>query len=112
MIHRLWPHSRCITVFAPELATQLLPKVGVAWMPKGSHLAIMTPGQHRKHYLAGALDLATGTLHPCLGPRKTTALCRDLPNRLDARYPTERYTWLSVVVHHDKIHQAMAVELW
>ena len=112
MMHRLWGHSRCIIAFAPELATQLLPKVGVAWMPKGSHLAVMTPGQHRKHYLAGALDLATGTLHHCLGPRRATALCRDLPNRLDASYPTERSTRLSVGVHHGKIHQAMAVELW
>jgi DDE superfamily endonuclease len=47
-----------------------------------------------------------------LGPRKTNALFRDLLTGLDARYPAERYTRLSVVVDHDKIHQAQAVEDW
>jgi transposase len=31
-------------VFADELDIHLLPKVGCAWMPKGTQLAIMTPG--------------------------------------------------------------------
>jgi putative transposase len=58
----------------------------------------MTPGQNQKHYLAGALELTTGTRHHCLGPRKTNALFRDLLTVLDARYPAERYTRLYVVV--------------
>src|ERR671917_1640008 len=56
-------------VFADELDVHLLPKVGCAWMPKGTQVEVMTPGQNQKYYLAGALDLATGTLHPCLGTR-------------------------------------------
>jgi transposase len=76
-------------LFADELDIHLLPKVGCAWMPQGRQLAIMTPGQNQKHYLAGALDLATGTLLHCLGPRKTNALFRDLLSVLDARYPAE-----------------------
>jgi putative transposase len=64
-------------VFADELDIHLLPKVGCAWMPQGTQLAVMTPGQNQKHYLAGALELATGTLHHCLRPRKTNALFRD-----------------------------------
>ena len=68
-------------VFADELDIHLLPKVGCAWMPKGTQLEVMTPGQNQKHYLAGALDLATGTLLHCLGPRKTNALFRDLLSR-------------------------------
>ena len=58
-------------------------------------MEVMTPGQHQQHYLAGALDLATGTLHHCLGARKTNALFRDLLSVLDVRYPAERYTRLS-----------------
>jgi putative transposase len=81
-------------------------------MPKGTQLEVMTPGQNQKHYLAGALELTTGTLHHCRGPRKTNALCRDLLTGLDAGYPAERYTRLSGVVDHDKIHQAKAVEDW
>ena len=99
-------------VFADELDIHLWPKVGCAWMPKGTQLEGMTPGQNQKHYLAGALDLSTGTLHHCLGPRKTNALFRDLLTRLDARYPAEQYTRLYVVGDHYKIHQAKAVEPW
>jgi hypothetical protein len=74
-------------VFADELDIHLLPKIGYAWMPKGSQLKVMTPGQNQKHYLAGALDLATGMLLHCVGPRQTNALSHDLLGRLDACYP-------------------------
>jgi putative transposase len=81
-------------------------------MPKGTQVEVMTPGQNEKHYLAGALDPITGTMHYCLGARKTNALFRDLLGILEARYPAEPYTRLSVVVDHDKIHKAKAVEQW
>src|SRR6266511_3016859 len=99
-------------VFADELDIHLVPKVGCAWMPKGTQLEVMTPGQNQKHSLAGALELTTGTLHHCLGPRKTHALFRDLLTCLDARYPADRYTRLYVVVDNSKIHKAKAVEEW
>jgi putative transposase len=99
-------------VFADELDSQLLPKVGCAWMPKGTQLAVMTPGQNQKHYLAGALDLATGTLLHCLGARKTNQLFRDLLETLEVSYPAERYARLYVVVDNYKIHKAKAVEPW
>jgi hypothetical protein len=62
--------------------------------------------------LAGALDLATGTLLHCLGARKTNQLFRDLLETLEASYPAERYTRLYVVVDNYKIHKAKAVEQW
>jgi putative transposase len=99
-------------VFADELDIQLLPKVGCAWMPKGTQLEVMTPGQNHKHYLAGALDLSTGTLHYCLGARQTNALFRDLLSLLEERYPADGYTRLYVVVDNYKIHKAKAVEPW
>jgi putative transposase len=99
-------------VFADERAVHLLPTVGDAWMPKASPLEVMTPGQDQKHYLARALDLATGMLLHCVGPRKTNALFRDLLGRLDACSPAERFTQLYVVVDNYQIHQAKAVEQW
>jgi transposase len=99
-------------VFADELDIHLLPKVGSAWMPQGTQVEVMTPGQNAKYSLAGALDLATGTLLHCLGARKTNALVRDLLTLLDERYPAAQYTRLYVVVDNDKIHQAKAVEQW
>jgi putative transposase len=99
-------------VFADERAIHWLPQVGCAWRPKGPQREVMTPGQHQKHSLAGALDLSPGTLHHCLGPRNTHARCRDRLTRLDARYPAERYMRLDVVVENDTIHQAKAGEPW
>jgi putative transposase len=99
-------------VFADELDIHLLPKVGYAWMPQGRQVEVMTPGQNQKHYLAGALELTTGTLHYWVGPRKTNALFRDLLTQLAACYPADRYTRLYVVVDNYQIHQAKAVEQW
>jgi transposase len=99
-------------VCADELDVHLLPPVGWAWMPKGTQGEVLTPGQHQQHSLAGALDLATGTRHHYLGTRKTHALCRDLLALLETNSPVERYTQVDVVVDHDKIHQAKAVEPW
>jgi hypothetical protein len=81
-------------------------------MPQGTQLAVMTPGQHQKHDWAGGLDRATGMLLHSCGPRKTHALVRDLLSVLEVYDPAERYTRLSVVVDHSKIHQAKAVEPW
>src|SRR5215831_14700978 len=78
-------------VFADEVDIHLLPKVGYGWMPKGSQVAVMTPGTNEKHYLAGAIDLTTGTLHHCLGPRKTSGLFLELLQRLDAVYRPTPY---------------------
>jgi putative transposase len=99
-------------VFADGLDIPLLPKVGCAWMPKGTQMEVMTPGQNQTHYLAGALDLPTGTLRHCMGARKTNAMFRDLLGFLETSYPAERYTRIYVVVDNYKIHKAKAVEQW
>jgi len=101
-----------VLVFADELAIHVLPKIGAAWMPKGSQEAVMTPGQNEKHFLAGALNLATGKILHCLGPRKNNALFRDLLTLLDRTYPERQVRRISVVVDNYKIHKAKAVEQW
>jgi putative transposase len=101
-----------VLVFADELDIQLLPKVGAAWMPKGSQEEVMTPGQNEKHYLAGALNLATGKILYGLGPRKTNALFRDLLTLLDHTYPARGVRRIYVVVDNYKIHKAQAVNQW
>ena len=99
-------------VFADELDIHLLPKVGAAWMPKGIQMAVMTPGTNEKYYLAGALELSTGTLRHCCGPRKTNALFRELLETLDDAYPAPQCQRVYVVVDNYKIHKAKAVEAW
>jgi putative transposase len=72
----------------------------------------MTPGQNQKHYLAGALEVSTGRLHHCLGPRKTNGLFRALLQTLEDAYPAAQYQRVYVVVDNYKIHKAKAVEEW
>ena len=99
-------------VFADELDMHLLPKVGAAWMLQGTQAEIMTPGKNEKHYLAGALHLATGQLLYCLGPRKNNGLLRELLALLDATYPARQISRIYVVADNYCIHKAKAVEQW
>ena len=99
-------------LFADELDIALLPKSGYQWMPKGTPVEVLTPGQNEKHYLAGAWDFRTKRVHYRVGPRKTNALFRNLLDTLETRYPARRYDRIFVVVDNYSIHQAQAVERW
>lgn len=99
-------------VFADELDISLLPKVGYQWMPKGTQVEVMTPGTNEKRYLAGALNISTGTTQHCVWYRKTTGLFVDLLDTLDRAYPAPRFTSLSVVADNAKIHKAQEVTKW
>jgi transposase len=92
--------------FADELDISLLPKVGYQWMPKGVQVEVLTPGTNEKRYLAGALDITTGTTQHCVWYRKTTGLFLDLLTTLDRAYPAPTFSRLSVVVDNSKIHYA------
>jgi transposase len=90
--------ERAILLFADELDVHLLPEVGYQWMPQGETVPVVTPGQHQKHYLAGALDLKTGWIVHCTGFRKTNVLFRALLDTLERRYPEARFDHVYVVV--------------
>jgi transposase len=98
--------------FADELDISLLPKVGYQWMPKGVQVEVLTPGTNKKRYLAGALDITTGTITHCVWYRKTTGLFLDLLNTLDRAYSMSAFSQLTVVVDNAKIHHAEAVAKW
>jgi transposase len=99
-------------LFADELDISLLPKVGYQWMPKGAQVEVMTPGTNAKRYLAGALNISTGTTAHCVWYRKTTGLFLDLLATLDRAYPARAFFQLSVVVDNSKIHYAGEVAKW
>jgi transposase len=98
--------------FADELDINLLPKVGYQWMPKGEQVEVQTPGTNEKRYLAGALDLTTGTLTHCVWYRKQSGLFLDLLETLDRTYPAPLFTHLTVVADNAKIHKAAKVQQW
>jgi transposase len=101
-----------VLFFADELDIALLPKVGYQWMPRGAQVEVPTPGTNEKRYLAGALDITTGTTQQCVWYRKTTGLFLDLLATLDREYPARAFARLSVVVANSKIHYAGEVEKW
>jgi transposase len=98
--------------FADELDINLLPKVGYQWMPKGEQVEVMTPGTNEKRYLAGALDLTTGTITHCVWYRKQTGLFLDLLETLDRMHPAPLFSHLTVVADNAKIHHAQKVQQW
>jgi putative transposase len=91
-------HEREGMVCADARDIHLLPQVGAAWMRQGTQVEVMTPGQHEKHSLAGALHLTAGQRLHCCGPRKNTGLFRDLLTKRDRRYPAPRCQRIDVVV--------------
>lgn len=98
--------------FADELDISLLPKVGYQWMPKGEQVEVMTPGTNEKRYLAGALNLTTGTITHCVWYRKQTGLFLDLLETLDRTHPAPLFTHLTVVADNAKLHHAQKVQQW
>jgi transposase len=98
--------------FADELDISLLPKVGYQWMPKGTQVEVMTPGTNEKRYLAGALDITTGTIPHCVWYSKVTGLFLDLLKPLDRTYPVRAFSHLVVVADNAQIHHAVEVETW
>src|SRR6185295_2908085 len=98
--------------FADELDINLLPKVGYQWMPKGEQVEVMTPGTNEKRYLAGTLDLTTGTITHCVWYRKQTGLFLDLLETLERTHPAPFFSHLTVVADNAKIHKAAKVQQW
>jgi transposase len=98
--------------FTDELDINLLPKLGYQWMPKGEQVEVLTPGTNEKRYLAGALDLTTGTITQCVWYRKQTGLFLDLLETLNRTYPAPRFSHLTVVADNAKIHHAQKVQQW
>jgi transposase len=98
--------------FADELDINLLPKVGYQWMPKGEQVEVLTPGTNEKRYLAGALDLTTGTITHWVWYRKQSGLFLDLLDTLDRTHPAPLFSRLTVVADNAKIHHAKKVQQW
>jgi hypothetical protein len=81
-------------------------------MPKGEQVEVMTPGANEKRYLAGALDLSTGTITHCGWYRKQTGLFLARLDTLERSPPVPLFTHLTVVVDNAKIHKAQKVQQW
>lgn len=99
-----------VLVYEDEVDIHLNPKIGWDWMPRGLQREVVTPGQNRKTYLAGALEPCTGRLLVVEGVRKTAALFLDLLEALLRRHPDARR--IHVVLDNYGIHKDRRAQAW
>lgn len=95
-------------VFSDEVDLHLNPKVGLDWMNRGTQRDLPTPGQNKKHYLAGALDSRTRKLLFVDGPRKNSQLFCELLDVLAAAYPDAKT--VHVILDNYGIHTSRLVK--
>jgi transposase len=94
-------------LYSDEVDIHLNPKIGRDWMLRGQQRRILTPGKNEKFYLAGALDVRTGTLHTTGAARKGVALFCELLELLAKSYGPE-VRCLHLIVDNYCIHSAHA----
>jgi len=58
--------------FEDEVDVHLNPKIGRDWMPRGHRRCVLTPGQNKKRFVAGALNAVTGKVTWVVGPTKAS----------------------------------------
>jgi transposase len=92
-------------LYADEVDIHLNPKIGRDWMLPGQQRRVVTPGKNEKFYLAGALDVRTGTLHTTGLARKGAALFCALLRDLDKHYGAVARR-IHLVVDNYAIHSA------
>ena len=79
-----------VVLYVDEVDIHLNPKIGLDWMLRGQQKEVVTPGQNRKRYLAGAFNPKTGELIWVEGERKDSLLFIELLWELHLHYPQAR----------------------
>ena len=95
--------------FVDEADIDLNPRIGFTWSRRGCQCAIPTPGQNRKHYLAGALHAHSGQLVWVEGERKNQGLFLRLLQAIRRQYRRARRI---IILDNYIIHKTQAVARW
>lgn len=98
-----------VAYFEDEVDIHLNPKIGRDWMHRGRQKRIMTPGQNKKAYLAGALALDGTDFVYAEWPKKNADLFIALLGELDRHHPDERVV-IHLVVDNYSIHSSIKVK--
>ena len=94
--------------YVDEADIDLNPRIGPAWMQKGTQTAVPTPGKNQKRYLAGALHSETGQVIWVEDKKKNSFLFIQLLNALRKTYRRARRIILIVdnyIIHKSRITQ-------
>ena len=96
--------------YQDEVDIHLNPKIGADWGFKGKQRKVATPGQNKKHYLAGALHSQTGQISYVGGERKTSDLFIALLEQLKGQY--RRAKSITLIVDNYIIHKSKKTQKW
>ena len=91
--------------FEDEMDVHLNPKIGRDWMPRDHRRLVVTPGQNKKRYVAGALNARTGRVTFVEGRSKASDLFCKLAWKLVAEYRDARCVHLIVdnyIIHSSR----------
>lgn len=94
-----------VVLYQDEVDIHLNPKVGRDWALPGERPVVVTPGQNKKHYVAGAMDAKTKELVWVAAARKNSELFIALLHRLAEVYANKRRIHLvldNYVIHSSK----------
>ncbi len=96
--------------YEDEVDIHLNPKLGADWMLRGQQKKVATPGQNRKHYLAGALHAGTGNVTYVASDSKDTDLFLSLLQTLKRTYRRARS--ITLILDNYIIHKSKKAQRW
>lgn len=100
--------AREVAYFEDEVDIHLNPRIGRDWMLPGQQKLILTPGQNRKRYLAGAQALSGDELLFVSSDRKNSDLFLALLEKLRKHHPRARR--IHLVLDNYGIHSSRRVK--
>ena len=100
--------TREVAYFEDEVDIHLNPRIGRDWMLPGQQKVVVTPGQNRKRYLAGALAVNGSDLVVVQSARKNSDLFLALLEKLRRHHP--RATHIHLVLDNYGIHSSRRVQ--
>jgi transposase len=99
-----------VALYVDEIDIHLNPKIGPDWTRTGIRKEVVTPGQNKKHYLAGALNAKTGRLTWVEAEKKNSDLfIRQLWQLVKRDYPEA--THIHVILDNFSIHKSRRTKL-
>ena len=94
-----------VILYVDEVDIHLNPKIGTDWMPEGVQKTVLTPGQNKKRYLAGALNHRTGQVTYVESDRKDSYLFIDqLWTLVQLDYPNAKH--IHLILDNYSIHSS------
>lgn len=96
--------------YEDEVDIDLNPKIGAEWMPKGQQKRVVTPGNNRKHYMAGVLHTNTGKVLYVSSDSKASELFIAMLEKLKRHY--RKAKTITLILDNYIIHKSRKTLAW